>query len=480
MVKFNDLKPGGVFKYFSEISKIPRGSENREGIKNYLVSFAKEHSLKYYEDAADNVIIYKDGTKRFAKSEPLILQGHTDMVCQAKEGVEFDFEKDSIKLLAEGDFIKAEGTTLGADDGFAVALMLSVLSDKNAEHPPLEAVFTSDEEIGMIGAKALDLSKLKGKRMINLDAEDFSSLTVSCAGGSDFVLKIPEKIHLKSGSKLKLILKGLRGGHSGVEIDSGCVNADILMGRILNHLNSEFEFDIITLCGGSKANAIPSYAEATLLFKDIKDKEKKINDYLDITKEEISKREENFTWEIECFGECDALVLCEDIKEILIYALTLCPNGIISMSKEIENLVETSLNLGILKEENGELLLHYALRSSKKSALFALEEKMIAFAKLLGAKYEAFGHYPPWEFNDKSSLQKIYKDVFREKTGKDIKVEAIHAGLECGVFASGIEGFDAISIGADIKDVHTPYEKMSISSVEKFCDIFSEVLKKLK
>ncbi len=475
-----DLRPREFFKYFIEISKIPRGSENRKGIKNYLISFAKEHSLNYYDDENDNVIIYKKGSVGFEESEPLILQGHTDMVCQAKAGLEFDFEKDGIKLLVDGDFIKADGTTLGADDGFAVALMLSLLASCDIEHPPIEAVFTSDEEIGMIGAKGLSLDKLKGRRMINLDAEDFSSLTVSCAGGSDFVFTLPLKKEIKSGTKLKLILKGLKGGHSGVEIDSGSVNADMLLGRILNHLNSELRFDIINVSGGTKANAIPSYAEATLLLEDIKEAEKKINDYLMVVKEEISKREENFTWETENKGLVEEEVLSEETKRTLIAALTFSPNGIISMSKEIENLVETSLNLGILKEEEGEIIFHYALRSSKKSALFALEEKMIAFSEFLGAKFEAFGHYPPWEFNDKSTLQKIYKEVFIEKTGREIKVEAIHAGLECGVFASGIEGFDAISVGADIKDVHTPGEKMSISSVEKFCDVFYEVLKRLK
>lgn len=479
MDKLKELKPKKFFKFFSEISKIPRGSENREGIKEYIVSFAKEHSLEYYEDEYDNVIIYKKGTCGFEESEPLILQGHTDIVCQKKEGLSFDFEKDEIRLLLDGDYLKAEGTTLGADDGFALALMLSFLSDETIEHPPIEAVFTSDEEIGMIGAKALDLTKLKGKRMINLDAEDLSSLTVSCAGGSDFIMKLPKKTRIKEGEKVTLNLKGLRGGHSGVEIDSGSVNADMLLGRILNHLNLNYSFDIVNVEGGTKANAIPSYATAELLIYG-DDITSELTNYLSSVKEEIASREKDFAFEIQKDKRGKAKVLTEKTKNALITALTLSPNGIITMSKEIENLVETSLNLGILKMNEEEILFHYALRSSKKSALFALEEKMIAFAKLLDAKYEAFGHYPPWEFNDKSRLQKIYKEVYLEKTGGEIKVEAIHAGLECGVFASGIEGFDAISVGADIKDVHTVNEKMSVSSVEKIYGILLEVVKRLK
>ncbi len=478
MDKLRGLKPDKFFKYFEAISLIPRGSENRSGIKNYIVSFAKEHSLKYYTDEADNVIIYKEGTGGLKDSEPLILQGHTDIVCQKEEGSSFDFEKDEIKLLIDGDYIKADGTTLGADNGFAVAFMLDILSDKALEHPPIEAVFTSDEEIGMVGAKKLDLSKLRGRRMINLDSEDLDVMTVSCAGGSDFLMHLPVKRVKEKGEVVTLALKGLRGGHSGVEIDSGSVNADILMGRLLNHLSLNVAFDIANIEGGTKANAIPSYAKAEFIFRD-KDGFNKLENYLEALKAEISSREKDFSWELKKELK-EASVLDENSKKALIFALATTPNGITEMSVEIENLVETSLNLGILNMKEDEIIFHYALRSSKKSALFALEEKMSAFSKMLNASFEAFGHYPPWEFNSESSLQKIYKEAFKEKTDKEIKVEAIHAGLECGVFASGIEGFDAISVGADIKDVHTVNEKMSISSVGEIYEILLDVLKRLK
>ena len=470
------LKPEALFSYFEEISAIPRGSEVREGIRDYLVSFAKKNNLEYYADEADNVIIYKDATEGYENADKVILQGHTDMVWQKTEDSDIDFEKEGIRLYVDGDFIKAKGTTLGADNGLGVAATLSILADKTLKHPGIEAVFTSDEEIGMIGAMKLDMSKLSGKKLINLDAEEPDVLTVSCAGGSDFVIKAPVKRKMAKGFLAQIKISGLTGGHSGIQIAEGRVNADILLGRILNHLSMKTDFEVVDLYGGTKANAIPVSSSSYILLKDEKTFEKEFYDYIDIIKEEISEREPSFEAKLTLKSPTSLNVFMQGCGKKIIRALAFAPNGVMEMSKEIENLVETSLNLGIMETENDYVKMHFALRSNKESALSALEEKMVALSEAMGFEWETFGHYPPWEFKKNSNLQEIYKKVFKEKTGKEPLVEAIHAGLECGVFSSGIEGLDAIAIGAYMTDVHTVSERLSISSTEIFYDILVKVL----
>ena len=276
------LKPEALFSYFEEISAIPRGSEVREGIRDYLISFAKKNGLLYYTDEADNVVIYKEATEGYENSDKVILQGHTDMVWQKTEDSDIDFEKEGIRLFVDGDFIKAKGTTLGADNGLGVAATLSVLADKSLKHPGIEAVFTSDEEIGMIGAMNLDMSKLNGKKLINLDAEEPDVLTVSCAGGSDFVIKAPLKKEKSEGFLVQIKIGGLKGGHSGIQIAEGRVNADIILGRILNHLSVKTDFEIVDLSGGTKANAIPVSSGCHVLVKDADAFTKEFSEYTDI------------------------------------------------------------------------------------------------------------------------------------------------------------------------------------------------------
>ena len=470
------IKPEALFAYFEEITAIPRGSGVREGIRDYLINFAKKQNLEYYTDDADNVVIYKNATKCYENSEAVILQSHTDIVWQKTEDSDIDFEKEGLRIYVDGDFVKAEGTTLGADDGLGVAASLAVLSDNTLSHPAIEAVFTSDEEIGLIGAGKLDMSVLKGKKLINMDAEEPDVLTVSCAGGSDFVMRLPVERKKAEGRMVTLNISGLRGGHSGICIASGCINADMLLGRILNHMERRFSFDIISVCGGSKANAIPLLSKAELCVEDENEFLKELNGYIDIIKEEIAVREPGFCC-LTTKGENGVFdVFSEDCKKKAIYALTFAPNGVMEMSMEIENLVETSLNLGIANTTENELMLHFALRSNKESGLYALEEKMMAFSDSLGFCAETFGHYPPWEFKRNSPLQDIYKKVYKEKIGKEPSVEAIHAGLECGLFSSKIEDLDAIAIGALLQDVHTVSERLSISSTEVFYDILIKVL----
>ena len=480
MNKLKDLEPKSVFKYFEELSQVPRGSGNMDAVSSYCEEFAKAHSLKYYRDSANNVIIYKDASEGYENSDPVILQAHLDMVCQKDEGVEIDFEKEAIDIYVDGDFIKARGTTLGADNGISAACLLAILESDEIEHPPLEVVFTTDEEIGMIGAMALDFDKLKGKKMINADSEEPGIVTVSCAGGSDFVSKIPVEYQISAGDGVSVTVRGLKGGHSGVEIDKGRINANVLLGRILNRLSENAGFEIADINGGDKANAIPLLAQANLVVQNGKSFVIKANEYANIIKEEMSAREENLEIEIKLAGEVKTKVFDKNARDNIVYALTCVPNGVITMSAEIEGLVETSLNLGILKTQDDGVILHHALRSNKKSALAFLEDRLRTFYKIAKCSVETFGHYPPWEYNDNSLLQTLYCDIYKETTGKDALVKAIHAGLECGVFASNIEGFDCISIGPEMYDIHTTSERVSISSVKETYEIILKLLKRSK
>ena len=475
-----NLTPERVFYYFKQISDVPRGSGNCNGMAHFCKNFAENHNLRYVKDDADNVVIFKNGTPGYEKSDPVILQGHTDMVCQKTENATTDFINRGIELFVDGDFLKAKETTLGADNGIAVAMILAILESDSIPHPPIEAVFTSDEEIGLIGAGKLDKSLLSAKKMINLDSEEDDTVTVSCAGGCHFLTKTPVEYQEKDGTKITVTLKGLKGGHSGVEINNNRTNADTLAGRFLNHIKNSCDFDIININGGDKDNAIPNKCIIELCVADVDLFIKNAEEYLNIIKAEISDREGDFAFTFDVGEKASYKVLSDEIKNKLIFALTCVPNGVLEMSSEIKDLVQTSLNLGILKIEDNLLSLHFGLRSNKKSGLSFLIEKLTAFFDSVHWETETNGHYPPWEYKDDSQLREIYKDAYKEYFGKEPKVEAIHAGLECGVFADAIDGIDCISIGPALYDVHTVNEKLSISSTENVFNILLKILEKLK
>lgn len=475
MIKTNDIAMKRVFEIFSELSQIPRGSGDMEKISKYCEDFAKKNSLRYIRDKANNVVILKNGSKGYENAEPIILQGHLDMVCQSER--EIDFLNEGIEIYTDGDFLKARGTTLGADNGIAVSYILSILESNEICHPPIEAVFTTDEEIGMLGAIELDMSALSAKRMINLDSEEEDTLTVSCAGGSEFALKIPLKTETAKGTEVELVLKDLKGGHSGVEIDKGRVNADILAGRVLLGLE---DFDIISINGGDKSNAIPNKCVIRLLVSDVDSFIEKAKESLEVIKNEIFAREKDFSYQINVLNSGNFSVFEESLKNSLIYLLVSAPNGVLEMSAEIKGLVETSLNLGILETKETEIFIDFSLRSNKVSAMKYLEERLKMFSKCIEGSYECFGHYPPWEFKEDSLLQEIYKECFKEQFKAETKVEAIHAGLECGVFASAIEGIDCIAFGPSLYDVHTVKEKLSISSAKRVYKLLLKILEKCK
>ncbi len=478
MSVLSTLTPCEVFRYFEEISAVPRGSGRRVKIADYCENFAKEKGLSVYRDSANNVVIFKEASKGYENAEPIIIQGHLDMVWQKDETCQKDLENEGLDLYIDGDFIRAKGTTLGADNGIAVAMAMAILANDTLSHPKLEVVFTTDEEIGMLGAKELDVKVLSAKKMINVDSEEPGVITVSCAGGSDFTMTIPYNREVATGEKVVISLKGLKGGHSGIEIDSGRVNANILAGRILGHLANKYDFDIALINGGNRANAIANLCRIELVAENGGELAASAKEYIDWVKTEIFAKEENFTAEIEVLEKREYEVLGKCEKDKLIYALAISPNGVQEMSAEIENLVETSLNLGILETKADEISMTFALRSSKKTALFALCEKLEIFAKCLGLKADASGFYPPWEFKKDSKMQELCVGVYEEMFGDRPKIEAIHAGLECAVFAGAIDGLDCISIGPRVLDAHTTKERLSISSTKEVYDLLINILKK--
>jgi len=480
MRKLQNLEPERVFYYFEEISSIPRGSQNMDNISEYCFNFAKKAGLKVIRDEANNVIIYKEGSEGYKNSAPLILQGHLDMVCQKTSENSIDFKNDGIKIFKDGDFVKAENTSLGADNGIAVAIILAILESKTISHPPIEAVFTTDEEIGMVGAGKLDCTVLRSKRMINIDSGEIGVVTASCAGGSDFKIFVPLKRIKACGKKVSFTIKGLIGGHSGTEIDKGRINANILAGRFLNYAKKICDFNIITVNGGDKANAITPLCNVELTTNDTDKFVSEIENYFMLVKKEIEDKEEAFDISLRVDNEDNFDVFDQKTQDKLIFMLMLTPNGVIDMSKKFSGLVETSLNLGVLTTEEKNIVLHYALRSNKKTSLDFLEEKLTSFASYNECNVEIFGHYPAWEFKDDSKLQKIYKDVYMKSFGNRPVINAIHAGLECGIFASKIEDLDCISVGPDMYGIHSVNEKLSISSTKLFYENLICVLKELK
>ncbi|HWT27474.1 MAG TPA: aminoacyl-histidine dipeptidase [Mobilitalea sp.] len=475
----------GIFKYFSEISKIPRGSGNEKAISDYLVSFAKEHQLEYTQDSANNVVIVKNATSGYENEPAIILQGHMDMVCEKlKEGTH-DFLKDPIKLVVDGDYLHADGTTLGADDGIAVAYMMALLSDETAKHPRLEAVITTDEEVGMNGAKALDLSKLQGKFMINLDSEEEGFVQCSCAGGLMATSVLPINRVSEQGKKVKIAIGGLKGGHSGMDIDKKRTNAMKLMGRLLFDLREKSSFGLIDMQGGFKDNVIPREANAELLItaeagKDLsevfKTTEKNITELMTVYQKELAASEPDLNFKVEDLGDDTYEVLHPVSFEKLLFILVHMPFGVQNMSSEIDNLVESSLNLGIFKMEGDKAEFCNSVRSSKASYKQYLNDKLSYMINFLGGDYYVRHDYPAWEYKKDSPLRNHFQRLYKEQYGKDMTVLAIHAGLECGLIIEKLPDIDAVSIGPNTYRVHTIDEKVSISSVVRVYKFLEKIL----
>ncbi len=482
MMLSEKLYPQRVFYYFEQIAAIPHGSRNTKAISDYLVDFAKEHNLVWYQDENNNVVIVKEASAGYEAAEPIIIQGHMDMVCEKEKGVDIDFEKDGLKLYIDGDFLKAEGTTLGGDDGIAVAYALALLDSQEIAHPKLEVVITVDEEIGMLGADAIDLSMLTGHTMLNIDSEVEGSFLTGCAGGMAVNVTLPIKRVMQSGEKVALTITGLEGGHSGSEIDKEHGNANILMGRLLRALFEETPFGIISLAGGLKDNAITRECVTELLVpQENVNLVKEIADKLDIElKKEFMTADPSVCIEFEDLGKKEESILDFGSVSRVIFYLRSVPNGVQHMCQVMHGLVETSLNLGIMELKEDALHTVTSIRSSVGTRKADLLDRVTAIVELLGGEAEVEGDYPAWEYKQDSSLRPQIAKVYKQLYGKDPVFETIHAGLECGLLSEKIKNLDCVSFGPDNFDIHTPKERLSISSTGRVWDFIVEFLRQAK
>lgn len=480
MKELENLEPRKVFYYFEEICSIPHGSGNLDQISSYLADFAKDRGLFHIRDASNNIIIVKEATKGYEEVEPIILQGHMDMVAVKKNNCDINLKTDPLRVKTDGEYVYAEGTSLGGDDGIAVAYILAIFDSSDIEHPRIEAVITTDEEVGMEGATAIDLSMLKAKRMLNIDSEEEGILLTSCAGGMRTDCHIPIKTESKSeGIFMEICVCGLLGGHSGTEIHKGHANAIKLLGITLQQVFKKIPFRLVQITGGEKDNAIPREASAIINIE-TSDKDKFVEEITRIEsqeKNENQSKEKNLSIKASLTSDCGNSVFDNDSTERVLSFLTLLPNGVIAMSADIEGLVETSLNVGILETTANEVVASSAIRSAIETAKHKVNLEVETLTKLLGGFIQTHGEYPGWQFNPDSKLRSEMVRIYKELFGKDVKVEALHAGLECGIMISKIPGLDCVSFGPDIFDIHTTEERLSILSTARMWDYLLAILK---
>lgn len=476
--KLAGLEPAAVFNYFEQICAIPHGSRNTKQISDYVVSFAQEHGLRYIQDEVNNVILFGEGTCGLEDRPPVILQGHLDMVCEKAAGSQVDMAVQGLDVDHDGEFVFAKDTTLGGDDGIAVAYALALLADRTIPHPPLEVILTVDEEIGMLGADAIDLSALKGRTLINLDSEDEGIFTVSCAGGARATISIPVERRAVYGPCIRLNVDGLRGGHSGQEIDKNRANANKLMGEFMNRIQKIMPLRLTSLAGGSKDNAIPRTCQATLVAMGVH--LERINEIAQEFQAEVRQTYDEPEASIQAF-DVDALggnSLTADSTAQVIGLLCAAPNGVQSWSKDIDGLVQTSLNMGIVKLGD-RFSVTFSVRSSVNEEKQELLEQLKTLTEFYEGTYSQMGEYPAWEYRKDSRLRDTMVRIYTEMFGKEPQVVAIHAGLECGLLGEKLPGLDCVSIGPQMHDIHTSREKLDIASTERTWKFLLEVLKAL-
>ena len=472
------LEPAAVFGYFEEICAIPHGSRNTKMISDYLVGFAKAHNLTYLQDEMNNVILFAPGTCGMEDRPPVILQGHIDMVCEKEASCPIDMAAEGLDVTHDDTCVYAKGTTLGGDDGIAAAMALALLADDTIPHPPLEVVMTTEEEIGLLGATAIDLSQLKGRTLINLDSEAEGVFTVSCAGGCTACISLPVERRAVYGPCIRLTVDGLQGGHSGADIHLKRANADKIMGEFMSRIQKLMPLCLTSLSGGAKDNAIPRSCQATLVAMGIN--LERINDIAAALQEEVRTNYDEPDATVQAF-DVDALggnSLSTESTAKVISLLCSAPNGVQKWSADIEGLVQTSLNLGIAKLGD-RFSATFSVRSSVNSEKQEVLDQLKALAEMLDGTYSQDGEYPAWEYRKESHLRDTMVRVYREMFAQEPKVEAIHAGLECGLFSQKLPGLDCVSIGPQMHDIHTTRERLEIASTERVWKFLLEVLKNL-
>ena len=472
------LKPENVFTFFEEICTIPHGSGETRAISDYLVAFAAKRNLKYRQDEYNNVIIWKDASKGAEKSPTVMIQGHMDMVCEKEPNCKKNMSTEGLSLFIDGEYIGAKDTTLGGDDGIAVAMALAVLDDDSIEHGPLECLFTVDEEIGLVGANALDTSDLSAKYMLNIDSEKEKVLTVSCAGSARVLCRIPFHRELFEGDSAEIFVAGLIGGHSGEEIHMCRANSNILLGRILYELSTEVPLRIVSINGGAKDNAIPRKATAIVSVKDIR----KVKKLIEPIREEIKNEYRTSDPDIEIgirANNNQILPMNEESTKRCITFMFCVPNGVQNMSADVQGLVQTSNNLGRVFMEDQCLVGSMMIRSSVNSQKNEVLEKVTLLAEMLGGSISIATNYSAWEYKKDSPLREKMSEAFFELYGEKPAIEALHAGLECGILSGKMPELDCISFGPDLLEIHTPRERLHIESTKRTYDLLIATLKKL-
>ncbi len=478
--KITGYQPERLFHFFEDISAIPRGSSNEKAVSDYLVAFAKERGLWYHQDALHNVIIKKPASAGAEDKPAVMLQGHLDMVCEKLAGVDHDFEKDGIDLIVKDGVLTANGTTLGGDNGAAVALMLAVLDDDTLAHPALECVFTTQEETGLTGAAGLDKSLISARTMINLDSEEAGIATVSCAGGMRFTMTRPITRHTASGKLLTIDVSGLLGGHSGTDINKERQNGIILLARLINRVLHETGAQLASFAGGSKDNAIPREVCAVLVCSDADiEKAQSIAEAMAADfAAELVPFEPDFKCTISA-QDGAAEVLSEADAKAFISAICLAPNGVRRRNLKQDGFVVTSLNLGVARMDDTTASLVFAPRSSVASLQNYTTDCLYLLAETFGFDCDIAGAYPGWSFAEESPIRDTFIASYRELFDADLKIEAIHAGLECGLFSDALPGLDAIAVGPTIRGCHTPDEYLPLDSFERFYSLLTDVLSRL-
>lgn len=469
MSDVSKLAPQEVFRYFKEISDVPRSSSHNEKISAYLVNFAKEHELEYYQDESGNVIIWKDGTPGYENSDMVMIQGHMDIVAEKTEDSTHDFQNDPLELVIDGDFLTANKTTLGADDGAAIAMGLALLDSTDIPHPPLEFIATVDEEIGMLGAYALDGSKIRSRKVINIDSEEEGIITVGCAGAVDIFTSFPADKKLVNGVKYKYVVDGLLAGHSGLDIHQERANAGQIVARLFLDAREKAELNIVSINGGRATNVILGKVDGEVIVatSDVKAFEESIAASTEEIKAEYRTSDPGITVSIEAVGEASEEAVDTVCQDNFFKFLVACPTGAEHYSVELKGLVETSHSIGVVKLEDGRLITKSMSRSCVNSRNRLLARKIGIIAEALGAEVEHGSSYGAWEFNNKSDLLDVCINAYKEQYGEEPVVSAMHAGIECGIWAEKVGKVDAVSIGPDMTGVHSVNEELSIPSTER-------------